>query len=86
MSVIYCLVNEFDTISRIYYNDGEEQRLVEEVNVASLGSVLPQVCNEFHTNELHLFGNTSYLNGIVEEIQNDEMCNYSENKLKIEVN
>lgn len=79
---LICFIDLFSSSQTIQYTDGSKERIPTE----DLLKVLPQICFSEGYNKLHLFGDTNYCNGLVENIHMNENIEYGHNVLEIEVN
>lgn len=70
----------------VFYYKGEQLISSERIEMNNLVNYLLGVCYSDNIYNLHLLGNWSYLSGIIEQIQTEEVTKYSENRIIIEVN
>ena len=73
---IICFVDMFSLIQNVKI--GEQ---IMSIPTADLGQTLPSLCYSNQTNKIHLFGNETYIDGIVTEIQENQ--DYSNLEIKV---
>ena len=84
---LICNINLFDAEQSLYQvEEGSDQKLVAKVPLEHMGKALVDICKEVDTYNVHLFGHKDFIQDIVETTSKEEMKEYSENKINIEVN
>ena len=73
---IICFVDMFSLTQNIKI--GEQ---IISIPTTDLGRTLPSLCYSNQTNKIHLFGNETYIDGIVTEIQENQ--DYSNLEIKV---
>lgn len=73
---IICFVDMFSLTQNVKI--GEQ---VISIPTTDLGQTLPSLCYSNQTNKIHLFGNETYIDGIVTEIQENQ--DYSNLEIKV---
>ncbi len=86
MSVIYCDVNMFDNIQHIHIVDNQGNNTIVNCVQPFLGNQIAELCYQQNINNIHLFGNQKYLQGIITDINYAYKLKYSNQDLNIEVN
>lgn len=87
MSLIYCAVNEFAANTNLYkIDDKGETHFVKHVTNDKLAEFIPLLCEKENIENIHLIGSQQYLEGIVEQIELEEISKYNNKILNIEVN
>lgn len=76
-----CIIDLFEQ-PMIIYPAGNR----EKIDLKELKDYIPQICHSEDIYKVHFYGNESYINGILEEIQESELIEYSINKIEYEVN
>lgn len=79
---IICFIDAFSTYQKVQYPDGQ----IDRVAFNDLATLLPQTCHAENIFQIHLYGNSNFCEGLLYEIQNNEMTLYGFNKIEIEVN
>lgn len=88
MQVIYSKINLF-TLNQPFYllnTDTGEQMLLDEVETTDIPQWLRYRCYEHKIFNVHLYGNNEYLAMLEEKILEEEIKQYGEAKIKVEVN
>lgn len=67
-------------------NSNGNLTLIAVSNFESLADDITKACEKYKTNKIHLFGNSNYANGLIQEIKNYSITKYNKNNLEIEVN
>lgn len=86
MSLIYCNINLFDSDQVIYMIQNNEEKEIAKVPLDFLDKSLTGLCYNKNIFNIHLFGIDAFVNEIAEKINKYEELNYSNNKIKVEVN
>lgn len=88
MRVIYSKINLFTLNQPIYMVDTEtgEQILLDNVPIADIPQWLRYRCYEHDIFNVRLDGNEDYLNGLEVKILEEEIRQYGEAKIRVEVN
>ena len=73
---IICFVDMFSLTQNVKI--GEQ---IISIPTTDLGRTLPSLCYSNQTNKIHLFGNETYIDGIVTEIQENQ--DYSNLEIKV---
>lgn len=67
-------------------NSNGDLTLIAVSSFESLADDITKVCEKYKTNKIHLFGNSNYATGLIQEIKNYSITKYNKNNLEIEVN
>lgn len=87
MQVIYCNINIFDYDQEVYLVTGGESRLIAKVPFTELGKVMPGLCEEKATYNVHLFCNVPGMaQQAADAIIANEISKYGKNKIEVEIN
>ena len=88
MQVIYSKINLFTLNQPFYLLDTEtgEQMLLDEVETSGIPQWLKYKCYEQEIFNVHLYGNNEYLTMLEEKLLEEEIKEYGEAKIKVEVN
>lgn len=89
MKKIVCHVNMFDLYQKVYVIDTNNKpvQLLGEVTVKQLHELIVQSCHCNNTNQVHLYGQDSYLEMIIQGIHTYHNTNYSNDQnIIVEVN
>ena len=88
MKELICTIHLFDLHQYVLLNDGSEPpyKEIAITSLDSLAEVLPQMCDRHDIYNVHLFGNENYIDGLVQDINQYQLTNYSNKKINFEVN
>lgn len=87
MPIIYCALDMFayNQVVRIVEEDGTNQAIYTNIN--DVAKTIANLCKEKNITEVHLYGNGTYLNQTVNDINlNYNLHYHCGNPLNIEVN
>lgn len=84
MPIIVCYVNMFSTIQQVEIWPNSQRLYIE---TEELPKALVNLCDQYSTNEIHIFGQENYLSQLIFKINEINTLNYGANSpLRIEVN
>ena len=87
MNKIISMLKTTEFENTIYVVDIDNKRLEEiKVNANNLINNLFDLIKEYNVEEISLFGNDIFLEGIKKQIQKEEITKYNTNNLKIYIN
>lgn len=85
MPIICCYVNMFENIQHIVVlGTNKSDQFV--VDTDGLNNMLFNLCQQYSTNKIHLFGQEIYLQDIVYKLREAQTIEYNIDNLEIEVN
>ena len=73
---IVCFIDMFSLTQNVQI--GEK---IIPISTNEISKILPSLCYSNHTNKIHLFGNDSFIDGIVTEINENQ--DYSNLEIKV---
>ena len=88
MRVIYSTINMFSLNQSFYLLDTAtgEKELLDQVATEDIAQWVRYRCHEHDIYNVCLYGNKDYLSLLEEKVLEEEMKNYGEAKIKVEVN
>ena len=87
MNKIISMLKTTEFENTFYVVDVDNKKLEEiKVNADNLIDNLFNLIKEYNVEEINLFGNNNFLEGIKKQIQKEEMTKYNTNNLKIYIN
>ena len=85
MSVIFCDVNLGAMQQTVVHVGDGFSKQVASVPIDILCEMIPSMCYNLNTFDVKLRGNADYLEGLIHDIQNNELKYNGMNKINIEV-
>ena len=86
MSVIYCDLDIFSHIQHINIIDHYGNKTTVSADISMMANYISELCHQQNINNVHLFRNTKYVQGIANDIYQLYSLKYSNQDLNIEVN
>lgn len=88
MKTIVCNFNLFDLHQNVYLINPEENvnRHIAITNLEDLGKVIAEMCTNNNATKIHLYGNASFAQAIIRDIDIHSGSAYSKNIIEVEVN
>jgi hypothetical protein len=83
---IICTVSLFTKNQKIFIVEGDNILDSSDYLQEELVKAIPYTCYGNNIYDVKLFGPITYTKRLAEEIEKEERLNYSQNKIKIEVN
>lgn len=85
MSIIVCYPNMFSNVQTIHILNADKTSSRFAVPTNKLAEILVDNCNEFHIEHISLYGNTTFLEPMAEEILAYAKTKYNNINVKVEV-
>ena len=91
MTKVVCNFNLFDIKHEIYVyennNGAESYTPIGKCPLVDIGKIITDTCFALNINNVHLFGHSKYIEGVLEDIDVYSGCSaYSNGIIKVEVN
>ena len=88
MRIIYSTINMFSLNQSLYLLDTEtgEKELLDQVATENIAQWVRYHCHEHNVYKVCLYGSKDYLSLLEKKILEEEIKNYGEAKIKVEVN
>lgn len=85
MKKIVSVIKPFITNQNVFvYEDGNKIDVIS-TPLNDIQKVLVNVANQYETTEVDLIGSKKYLNGIVNKVKEEEITQYNENKINVNI-
>lgn len=83
---IVCQFHLFDLHQNIMLIDGDDAQVVCISSLNQLGADLAKMCEKFDVNDVHIYGSNSYAEKIVEQLVRENVANYANRPINVEIN
>lgn len=86
--MLFTYFDLFNTTQIIYYQGPNDKKpiMVCTCRLDNLSDTLTKLSEQYKDNDIHLYGNQTYGEGLKETIENSLITKYSNNNIKIYVN
>lgn len=86
--MLFTYFDLFNTTQIIYYQGPNDKKpiVVCTCRLDNLSDTLTKLSEQYKDNDIHLYGNQTYGEGLKETIENSLITKYSNNNIKIYVN
>ena len=76
----------FSTTQLIYHVDNDSSTLLCTCNLDNLKDALIDFAKRYNNEDIHLYGNQDYAEGLKEQIENSLKTNYANTSIKVYIN
>ena len=76
----------FSTTQLIYHIDNDSNTLLCTCNLDNLKDALIDFAKRYNNEDIHLYGNQDYAEGLKEQIENSLKTNYANTSIKVYIN
>lgn len=84
---VICNFNMFDIEQTVYIYTDSNTTPIARCSMDELGEIITNICFNSNINNVHLFGDTKYVESILHDIDLHSGCSaYSNGMIKVEVN